>query len=160
MYVTGEIISIRVKLSCIPDWKNVVAKKYKPWTMRFQGFMGIRSSAKQIQSSFDKSLHCHEMLVQMQITRVLCWRHTGVFFLSSKKAFRSYLMIFKCALAIWLHSLTVEISYMSSTGEVVSFATKTETIWRFLKCIVAKSFHNVDISEKSFKFAMLIKLYP
>jgi len=30
-------------------------------------------------------------------------------------------MIFKCALAIWLRSLTVEISYVSSTGEVVSF---------------------------------------
>ena len=29
-------------------------------------------------------------------------------------------MIFKCALAIWLHSLTVEISCVSSTGEVVS----------------------------------------
>ena len=29
-------------------------------------------------------------------------------------------MIFKCALAIWLPSLTVEISYVSSTGEVVS----------------------------------------
>ena len=29
-------------------------------------------------------------------------------------------MIFKCALAIWLRSLTVEISYVSSTGEVVS----------------------------------------
>ena len=28
-------------------------------------------------------------------------------------------MIFKRALAIWLRSLTVEISYVSSTGEVV-----------------------------------------
>ena len=43
-------------------------------------------------------------------------------FLSSKNAFRSYLMIFKCALAIWLRSLTVEISHMSSTREVVSSA--------------------------------------
>ena len=48
--------------------------------MRFQGFMGIRSLAKQIQSSFDKSLHCHEMLVRMQIPRVLCLRHAVVFF--------------------------------------------------------------------------------
>ena len=62
--------------------------------------MGIRSLAKQIQSSFDKSLHCHEM--------------------PSKNAFRSYIMIFKCALGIWLRSLTLEISYVSSTGEVVS----------------------------------------
>ena len=29
-------------------------------------------------------------------------------------------MIFKCALAVWLRSLTVEISYVSSSGEVVS----------------------------------------
>ena len=88
--------------------------------MRFQGFMGICSLAKQIQSSFDKSLHCHEMLVRMQIPRVLGLRHALVFFLSSKNAFRSYLMIFKCALAIWLCSLTVEISYVSNTSEVVS----------------------------------------
>ena len=33
----------------------------------------------------------------------------------------SYLMILKCALAIWLRPLTVEISYVPSTGEVVSF---------------------------------------
>ena len=37
-------------------------------------------------------------------------------FLSSKNAFRYYLMIFKCALAIWPRSLTVNISYVSSTG--------------------------------------------
>ena len=30
-------------------------KKYKPRVMRLQGFMGIRSLAKQIQSSFNKS---------------------------------------------------------------------------------------------------------
>ena len=29
-------------------------------------------------------------------------------------------MIFKCELAIWLRSLTVEISYMFRTGEVMS----------------------------------------
>ena len=48
--------------------------------MRPQVFMGIhvRSLAKQIQSSFDKSLHCHEMLVQ--IPGVLCLRHAVVFF--------------------------------------------------------------------------------
>ena len=37
--------------------------------------MGIRSLAKQIQSCFVKSLHCHEMLMWMQIPRVLCLRH-------------------------------------------------------------------------------------
>ena len=88
--------------------------------MRFQGFMGIRSLAKQIQSSFDISLHCHEMLVRMQIPRVLSLRHAVVFFLSFNNAFRSYLMIFKCALVIWLRSLTVEISHMSSTRKLVS----------------------------------------
>ena len=99
----------------IPDWKNVVAKNYKPWTMRFQGFTGIICSlAKQIQSCFDKSLHCHKMLVWMQIPRVLCLRNAVVFsvsFLSSKKAFRSCLMIFKYVLATWPRSLTVNISY-------------------------------------------------
>ena len=48
--------------------------------MWFQGFVGIRSLARQIQSSFDKSLHCHEMFVRMQIPRVLCLRHAVVFF--------------------------------------------------------------------------------
>ena len=38
----------------IPDWKNIVAKKYKPWMMRFQGFMGIRSLAKQISKFFQQ----------------------------------------------------------------------------------------------------------
>ena len=60
-----------------------------------------------MQTSFNKSLHCHKLLVWMQITRVL-------------KAFRYYLMIFKCALAIWLCSLTAEVSDVPCTGEVVS----------------------------------------
>ena len=43
--------------------------------------MGVRSLAKQIQSSSDKSLHCHEMLVRMHmIPSVLCLRHAVVFF--------------------------------------------------------------------------------
>ena len=84
----------------IRDWKNVVAKRYKPWTMRFQGFVGIRSLAKQIQSSFDKTLHCHEMLVRMQIPRVLCLRHAVVFFCLPRTLLASYLKIFKGALAI------------------------------------------------------------
>ena len=41
---------------------------------------GYTSLTKQIQSSFDKSLHCHEMPVRMQIPRVLCLRHAVVFF--------------------------------------------------------------------------------
>ena len=61
--------------------------------MRPQVFMGIhvRSLAKQIQRSFDKSLHCHEIFVQMQIPKVLS---AGMplcmllmLFLSSKEAF-------------------------------------------------------------------------
>ena len=76
-------------------------------------------------------------------------------FLSFKNAFRSYLMIFKCALAndTGLRSLTVEISYLSSTGEVWA-------VLRFLECIVANSFVNENIFEKNFTFAMLVKLYP
>ena len=127
--------------------------------MRLQGFMGIRSLAKQIQSSFDKSLHCYEMLTRMQIPRVLLFKACCCLFLSSKNAFRSYLMIFKCALAIWLRSLTVEISYVSSTGEVVS-RKYWKPFYVFLECIVAKSFVDVNIFEKNFEFAMLIKLYP
>ena len=55
--------------------------------------MGIHvcSLATQIQSSFDKSLHCHEILVRMQIPKVLLIS-AGMpllllLFLSSKKAF-------------------------------------------------------------------------
>ena len=70
-------------------------------------------------------------------------------------------MIFKCALAIWLRSLTADISYVSSTGEVVSLSQwKLETVFYLLDCIVEKSFSNVKISEKNFKFVMLIKFYP
>ena len=46
--------------------------------MRLQGFMGIRSFAKQIQSSFSKSYHYHELFVRMQIPRVLY--HAVVFY--------------------------------------------------------------------------------
>ena len=92
--------------------------------MRPQVFMGIHvcSLAKQIQSSFDKSLHCHKILVRMQLPKVLS---AGMlllllFFFSSKKAFYvlSY-MIFKCTFVICLCSLTVDICYVSRTGEVV-----------------------------------------
>ena len=51
----------------------------------FQGFMGIWSLAKQLQSSFKKSLHCHEMLMRMQIPRVLCLRHAVVFFVFQER---------------------------------------------------------------------------
>ena len=67
-------------------------------------------------------------------------------------------MIFKCALAIWLRSLTVQISYVSSTGEVNHELVKLRAV--NTGNIVAKSFVNVNIFEKNIKFAMLIKLYP
>ena len=54
-------------------------KKYKPWTTRPQWFISIHSLARQIQSSFIKSLNWHEMLMLMQIPIVLCLRHTVVF---------------------------------------------------------------------------------
>ena len=82
----------------------------------------VCSSVKQIQSHFDQSLHCHEILVRMQIVKVLSARHAivvVVFFLP-RKLFMSYLMIFKCAFVICLCSLTVDICYVSRTGEAVS----------------------------------------
>ena len=68
-------------------------------------------------------------------------------------------MIFKCALAIWLRSLTVEISYVSNTGEVVSrkYCRNRFTFFGMHRC---EKLVNVNIFEKNFKFAMLIKLYP
>lgn len=64
---------------------------------------GCTFKAKRIRSSFKKNLHCHELLEPKQIPRVL---QSCCLFLSSKKAFKSYLMMFKCALAIWPRSLT------------------------------------------------------
>ena len=91
--------------------------------MRPQVFMGIHVCllAKQIQRSFDKSLHCHEILVRMQIPKVLSARHAVVVvFCLPRKLFMSYLMIFKCAFVICLYSLIVDICYVSRTGEAVS----------------------------------------
>ena len=93
--------------------------------MRPQVFMGIhvRSLAKQIQSSFDKSLHCHEILVRLQIPKVLPARHAFVVVVVvclPRKLFMSYLMIFKCSFVICLCSLIVDICYVSRTGEAVS----------------------------------------
>ena len=91
--------------------------------MRPQVFMGIHvcSLAKQIQRSFDKSLHCYKILVWMQIPKVLSARHTVVVvFCLPRKLFMSYFMIFKCAFVICLCSLIVDICYVSRTGETVS----------------------------------------
>ena len=63
--------------------------------MRLQAFMGIRSLAKEIQSSFKQSLHYHKLLVQIQILRVLCLRLVVVF-LSPKKALKCVLAILLC----------------------------------------------------------------
>ena len=104
----------------------------------FKIMYGIRSLAKQIQSSaFDKSLHCHEMLVQMQIPRVLCLRLSCCLFLSSKNVFRCYLMIFKCALAIRLHSLTVELNLLCVQHRW-RCELETISIWPFLEYIFVK----------------------
>ena len=129
----------------IPDWKNVVAQKYKPWMMRPQVFMGIHVCllAKQIQRSFDKSLHCHEILVRMQIPKVLSARHAFVVvvvFCLPRKLFMSYLMIFKCAFVICLCSLIVDICYVSRTGEAVSLLPQNlETVWCFLDALSPKA---------------------
>jgi len=103
--------------------------------MRPQVFMGIHvcSLAKQIQRSFDKSLHCHEILAQMQISKALSARHAVVvvvvIFCLPRKLFMSYLMILKCAFVICLWSLTVDICYVSRTGEAVSLLPRNlETV--------------------------------
>ena len=49
-------------------------------------------------------------------------------FMSSKNVFGFYLMIFKCALAIWLRSLTIETSDMPCTGENVSIPLQKASI--------------------------------
>ena len=70
-------------------------------------------------------------------------------FMSPKKAFRSYLMIFKCK----------DISDGPCTGEIVGLsARKLGTIRPFLEYV--KSIDNVNFSGKNCKFAMLIKFYP
>ena len=43
--------------------------------MSFEGFMGIHLLAKQVQNSFNKRKRCHELLVWMQIRRVLFLGH-------------------------------------------------------------------------------------
>ena len=94
-----------------------------------------------MQTSFNKSLHCHKLLVRMQITRVLKACHC----LLRKLLFRYYLMIFKCALAIWLCSLTAEVCDVPCTGEV-------ELIVKTGDCLTFFGIHQV---AKNFKFAML-----
>lgn len=67
---------------------------------------------------FQKSLHSHEPLVRMQITRrstfestLFCNRHAVFSSVnSSQKSFRPHFMIFKCMLVMWLRSMTREIS--------------------------------------------------
>ena len=75
-----------------------------------------------------------------------CLRHASVFLcLLRKLLFRYYLMIFKCALAIWLCSLTAEVCDVPCTGEV-------ELIVKTGDCLTFFGIHQV---AKNFKFAML-----
>ena len=134
----------------------VVAQKYKPWMMRPQVFMGIHvcSLAKQIQSSFDKSLHCQGILVRMQIPKVLSARHAFVVVVVvclPRKLFMSYLMIFKCAFVICLCSIIVDICLIcvQDRWSCELIATKSGNRLMFFGCIVTKSFNKVNISEKN-----------
>ena len=74
----------------------------------FKIMYGIRSLAKQIQSSaFNKSLHCHKMLMQMKIPRVLCLRHSYCLFCLPRTLLGLTLWFSSLpALGIWLHFLT------------------------------------------------------
>ena len=68
-------------------------------------------------------------------------------FLSPKKAFRSFLRIFKSALAIWLRSLTVDISYVPRIGEIKGLITmKTGNHLTFIGMPQVKSFDNVNVT--------------
>ena len=104
---------------------------------------------------FNKSLHCHKLLLLTQTPRVLCLRHAVVFFCPPRKLLGHVLMIFKCVLAISIRSLTVKISDMPCTGEFGGFlsARKLGSVWPFLKCFVVKSFDTINFSGKNFKFA-------
>ena len=74
--------------------------------------MVIRSLAKQIQ-------HCYKLL----------GADPNPFIIKACSGlFMSYLMIFKCALAIWLRSLTIEISDVPRTGEDVSMPSRIASI--------------------------------
>ena len=64
----------------MPDWKNI-AKKYNHERWVFKN-LWVCSLAKQIQSYLDISLHCHDLLVRMQIPGVLCLRHVVQSFLA------------------------------------------------------------------------------
>ena len=64
--------------------------------MRLQGFMGLRSLAKQIQSSFNKSSGTLSRAARVHAnTQSTSFKACRCLFISFKmKAFRSYLMIF------------------------------------------------------------------
>ena len=89
--------------------------------MRLQGFYTFISKAnsKFFRQKFTLSRDARDD-ANSQSTFKAC----RCLFLSSKKAaaFRSCLMIFKWAIAIWLLSLTVDIPYVSGTGKIVSLS--------------------------------------
>ena len=72
--------------------------------------------AKQIPSSFknDRLTLSPAARAVASLDLSTCSEAYRCLFMSSKKAFRSYLMIFMCALAKWLRSSTVEISDVPS----------------------------------------------
>lgn len=76
--------------------------------MRLQAFMGLCSVAKEILSSLKQSLHCHKLLVQIQILRVL-WLRLVVVFLSPKKALKCVLtmLLFNCGFLMCLAQVKV-----------------------------------------------------
>ena len=82
--------------------------------MRLQGFMGIRLLAKQIQSSFDKCLHYHEMPVRIQIPRVLCLRYAVVNFCLPRKIVGRGVMIHIPCGSIRFRLLPFDFGYFDS----------------------------------------------
>ena len=105
----------------------------------FKIMYGIRSLAKQIQSSaFNKSLHCHKMLMQMKIPRVLCLRHSYCLFCLPRTLLGLTLWFSSLpALGIWLHFLTVELNLLC-VQQRWRCELETISIWPFLEYIFVK----------------------
>ena len=109
----------------IPDWKNIAV--YEVYTTnneasRIYGYMYILISRV---NSFITSLHCHELLMWMQIPGVLCLRHAVVFLCDLPRKLLGPILWFQ----VCVSDNTVDISDVPCTGEVVSLSPrKLETV--------------------------------
>ena len=139
--------------------KNAVTLKVLINQLKLQGILSLalgKYSMKFFQQKFTLLRAARADADPQSTLFKACWCLFG----SSKKAFRSYLMILKGPLAIWLRFLTVEISDVPNTGEVVGLLLwKLESVWSFWNPSLWKASIMYTIPESNFKFAMLIKSY-